>query len=59
VTFVPQNDVEGLRAAVNANTCAIVLEPIFGEGGILECSEDFLRACRTLADQHQAALHFR
>ena len=51
VTFVAQN-------AVNANTCAIVLEPIFGEGGILECSEDFLRACRTLADQHQAALIF-
>jgi acetylornithine/succinyldiaminopimelate/putrescine aminotransferase len=35
-----------------------VLEPIFGEGGILECSEDFLRACRALADQHQAALIF-
>src|SRR6202140_3040217 len=58
VTFVAQNNVEALRAAVNANTCAIVLEPIFGEGGILECSEDFLRACRTLADQHQAALIF-
>ena len=58
VTFVEQNNVEALRAAVNANTCAIVLEPIFGEGGILECSEDFLRACRTLADQHQAALIF-
>ena len=58
VTFVAQNDVEALHAAVNANTCAIVLEPIFGEGGILECSEDFLRACRTLADQHQAALIF-
>ena len=58
VTFVEQNNVEALRAAVNANTCAIALEPIFGEGGILECSEDFLRACRTLADQHQAALIF-
>jgi len=58
VTFVAQNNVEALRAAINANTCAIVLEPIFGEGGILECSEDFLRACRTLADQHQAALIF-
>jgi acetylornithine/succinyldiaminopimelate/putrescine aminotransferase len=58
VTFVAQNDVDALRAAVNANTCAIVLEPIFGEGGILECSEDFLRECRTLADQHQAALIF-
>src|ERR1700731_2972188 len=58
VTFVAQNNVEALRAAINPNTCAVVLEPIFGEGGILECSEDFLRACRTLADQYQAALIF-
>jgi predicted acetylornithine/succinylornithine family transaminase len=58
VTFVPQNDLAALRAAVNANTCAIVLEPIFGEGGILECSTEFLRECRNLADQHQAALIF-
>jgi acetylornithine/N-succinyldiaminopimelate aminotransferase len=58
VTFVPRNDLEALRAAVNANTCAIVLEPVFGEGGILECSTEFLRECRSLADQHQAALIF-
>jgi acetylornithine/N-succinyldiaminopimelate aminotransferase len=58
VTFVGQNDLAALRAAVNANTCAIVLEPIFGEGGILECSTEFLRECRNLADQHQAALIF-
>jgi acetylornithine/succinyldiaminopimelate/putrescine aminotransferase len=43
---------------VNADTCAVVLEPIFGEGGILECSTEFLRECRSLADQHQAALIF-
>jgi acetylornithine/N-succinyldiaminopimelate aminotransferase len=58
VVFVPQNNIEALRAKVNANTCAIVLEPIFGEGGVLECSLDFLRECRNLADQHQAALVF-
>jgi acetylornithine/N-succinyldiaminopimelate aminotransferase len=58
VTFVPQNDVATLRTAVNANTCAIVLEPIFGEGGILECSTEFLRECRNVANQHQAALIF-
>ena len=58
VTFVAQNDLAALRAAVNANTCAIVLEPIFGEGGILECSTEFLRESRSLADQHQAALIF-
>lgn len=58
VTFVEQNNIEALRAAVNTNTCAIVLEPIFGEGGILECSVEFLRECRALADQRQAALIF-
>jgi acetylornithine/N-succinyldiaminopimelate aminotransferase len=58
VTFVEQNNVYALHSAVNANTCAIVLEPIFGEGGILECSEEFLLACRTLADHHHAALIF-
>ncbi len=58
VSFVTQNDVPGLHAAVDGSTCAIVLEPIFGEGGILECSEEFLRACRTLADEHHAALIF-
>ncbi len=58
VTFVAQNDVEGLRAAVNDNTCAIVLEPIFGEGGIYECSVEFLQECRAAADRHKAALIF-
>ena len=58
VTFVKQNDLDGLRAAVNDNTCAIVLEPIFGEGGIYECSVEFLRECRTLADHHRVALIF-
>src|SRR6202789_3738396 len=58
VTFVAQNDVEGLRAAVDDNTCAIVLEPIFGEGGIYECSVEFLRECRALADRFKVALIF-
>jgi predicted acetylornithine/succinylornithine family transaminase len=58
VKFVPQNDIEALRAAVDDNTCAIVLEPIFGEGGVYECSVDFLQECRTIADRHRAALIF-
>ena len=58
VTFVKRNDVEGLRNAVNDSTCAIVLEPIFGEGGIFECSVEFLQECRALADKHKAALIF-
>lgn len=58
VTFVPRNHIEALRAAVSDDTCAIVLEPIFGEGGIYECSADFLQECRALADRHKAALVF-
>src|ERR1700684_2783347 len=58
VKFVARNDAGGLRAAVNDNTCAIVLEPIFGEGGIYECSVEFLQECRALADKHKAALIF-
>lgn len=58
VTFVKQNDVDGLRAAVSDHTCAIVLEPIFGEGGIYECTPEFLQECRALADRHKAALIF-
>ncbi|PYX16556.1 MAG: aspartate aminotransferase family protein [Acidobacteria bacterium] len=58
VKFVPQNNIEALRAAVDENTCAIVLEPIFGEGGVYECSVDFLQECRAAADHHRAALIF-
>lgn len=58
VTFVPRNDLVALRSAVDDNTCAIVLEPIFGEGGIHECSVEFLQECRILADRHRAALIF-
>jgi acetylornithine/N-succinyldiaminopimelate aminotransferase len=58
VKFVPRNDLEALRAAITDQTCAIVLEPIFGEGGIYECSTEFLEECRALADRHRAALIF-
>jgi len=58
VRFVPRNDVEALRNAMDEKVCAIVLEPIQGEGGIQETTPEFLQACRAMADQHQAALIF-
>lgn len=58
VKFVARDDMDALRASVNQNTAAIILEPIFGEGGIHECAPEFLRECRTLADQNGAALIF-
>jgi predicted acetylornithine/succinylornithine family transaminase len=56
VTFVPLNDVQALREAVTDETCGVFFETIQGEGGIFECSEQFLREARALCDQHQAAL---
>jgi acetylornithine/N-succinyldiaminopimelate aminotransferase len=58
VRFVPRNDTQALHAAMDHTVCSIVLEPIQGEGGIQETTPEFLRACRELCDQHQAALMF-
>ncbi len=58
VRFVPRNDEAALRAAMDERVCAIVLEPIQGEGGIQETTTEFLHACRELCDRHQAALIF-
>ncbi len=58
VRFVKLDDVDGLRASMGDDVCAIVLEPIQGEGGIRECSKDFLLEARAAADRHQAALIF-
>ena len=58
VKFVPRNDATALQNAVDDNTAAIVLEPIFGEGGIHECSPEFLRECRAVANRYRCALIF-
>lgn len=58
VRFIARNDGTALQAAVNDNTCAITLEPIFGEGGVKECSPEFLREVRAAADRHHAAVIF-
>jgi acetylornithine/N-succinyldiaminopimelate aminotransferase len=58
VTFVPLNDVEALRQAVDDSTCALVLEPIQGEGGICECSPEFLAEARAATERHRAVLIF-
>ncbi|MDX2267599.1 MAG: aspartate aminotransferase family protein [Bryobacter sp.] len=56
VRFVERNNVEALEAAFGERTCAVVLEGILGEGGILPVSEAFLRKARELADRFDAVL---
>ncbi len=56
--WINANDMAALEAAVNANTAAIVLEGIQGEGGIYPMYAEFLRKARALADAHNALLVF-
>ena len=58
VTFVERYNLDQLRAAVTAETAAILLEPLLGEGGVHVIESSFLAEARKLADQHGALLIF-
>ncbi|MBE0466356.1 MAG: acetylornithine transaminase [Candidatus Desulforudis sp.] len=49
--YVPFNDLEALRAAVGEHTCAVMLEPVQGEGGVNVAHPDYLRGVRRLCDE--------
>lgn len=55
---LPFNDIEAVKAAVNNQTAAIVIEPIQGEGGIHMAEPDFLKALRTFCDANNIVLIF-
>ena len=54
--YVPFNDVEALKLAVNENTVAILLEPVQGESGVNPVSPEFLRAAAKLRDENDLLL---
>lgn len=58
ITHLPFNDIAALEAAASANTCAIVVEPVQGEGGVMPATQAFMDAARRIADQHRALLIF-
>ena len=58
ITHVPYNDLEALKAAISDKTCAVVLEPIQGEGGVLPADQAYLEGARALCDQFNALLVF-
>ena len=49
--YVPFNDIEAIRNAVDEDTCAVMLEPVQGEGGIYVAEEQYLRELRQLCDE--------
>lgn len=58
ITHVPYNDLEALKAAISDKTCAVVLEPIQGEGGVLPADKAYLEGARELCNAHNALLVF-
>jgi acetylornithine/N-succinyldiaminopimelate aminotransferase len=55
---VPYNDAAALRNAVSPSTCAVMLEPIQGEGGIVVPSIEYMREVRRICDENNLILIF-
>ncbi|MBQ4106052.1 MAG: aspartate aminotransferase family protein [Lentisphaeria bacterium] len=55
---VPFNDFEAVKAAVTERTCAVMLEPVQGEGGILPADAAYLKQLRAFCDEHDILLLF-
>ncbi|EQC1567652.1 bifunctional succinylornithine transaminase/acetylornithine transaminase [Klebsiella aerogenes] len=58
ITHLPYNDIDAVRAAFSSRTCAVIVEPIIGEGGVMPADPQFLQALRELCDEHEATLIF-
>lgn len=58
IIHVPFNNLEAVKAVIDDHTCAVVLEPIQGEGGLTAATPSFLTGLRELCDQFNALLIF-
>lgn len=58
VRFAPFNDLEAATQIIGDDVCAVIVEPIQGEGGITPATDEFLQGLRRLCDQNSALLIF-
>lgn len=58
IIHVPFNDLDAVKAVIDENTCAVVLEPVQGEGGVTAATSEFLQGVRKLCDENNALLIF-
>jgi len=56
VTHVPYGDADAVERAMGADVCAIIVEPVQGEGGVVSAPPGFLAKLRAIADEHGALL---
>jgi succinylornithine aminotransferase len=58
INHVAFNDLEAAKAVINEQTCAVIVEPIQGEGGVIPADIEFLKGLRALCDEFGALLIF-
>ncbi len=58
ITHLPYNDLAAVEKAMSERTCAVMVEPVIGEGGIIPADPEFLEGLRSLCDRHGALLIF-
>lgn len=58
IKYAEFNNIDSVKAAVNENTIAILMEPVQGEGGIIPAKKEFLQEVRALCDEKDMLLMF-
>ncbi len=58
IDHIPYNDIEAARAAIGDDVCAVVVEPVQGEGGVIPGNVEYLKELRALCDKTGALLIF-
>lgn len=58
IEHVAYNDLSALAAVMSDKTCAVMIEPLQGEGGVISPDVAFMKGVRELCDKHQALLIF-
>ena len=56
--YIPANDADALESAMTQDVCAVIAEPIQGEGGVLPLEDDYVKALRKLCDEKDILLIF-
>ncbi len=54
--YTPANDIEALKGAIDDSICAIFIELVQGEGGVVPLENDFVQAIQTICDQQDILL---
>lgn len=56
--FVPFNDIRALQNTIGSSTCAVIIEPVQGEGGVRCADPEYLKAVRQICDETGTLLVF-